>query len=419
MLNRGNRDAVARENAGGSASNGVIAFLVAALGVAGSPFAARAETMVKYDRPVFHNGHRVLYHGSWRSHGRGKPAARQEVANDDTPDEKPAKGGLSSAHEFIVLVDPDDATSLRMATELVNAAKAAGLKARAWAGKTSPDALAKFAATDGGDFAIAPLDVLAADPKFADMRAKSPLVARLAPEPLAIIAAAGIADVNALHGRPVAFGETGGVVDATGRALFAKLGVTPTVVHQGVSAALASLAAGKIDAMVVLGADESRAVNDAARAGKLHALAVPWRDDFTAYAPARLTDKDLPKLVPADGVVETVSTPFGLIAIDAADGSPRAAQDAPFVAALFERHQPLLGVGADPKWREVNLSAETDWTRLASARDWIEKHRPAPDSALDAFRETAKTAGSDAGANPGDVADKLYADLLRAKGAGP
>ena len=422
MLNKGNRGDFPRKIAAGATLSQASGVLIAAIWAASAPMAF-AEPMIKYDRPVFHNGHRVLYHGAWRSHGNGRPAVRAGAKDDDeaddTPDAKPNKAGLSSAHEFIVLVDPDDATSLRMATELVNSAKAAGLKAHAWAGKTSPEALAQVAASDGGDFAVAPLDVLASDPKYADLRTKSPLVARLAPEPIAIIAAAGVADVAALQGRPVAFGEAGGVADATGQALFAKLGVTANVFHMGVSAALAALAAGKIDAMVALGADESRAVNDAARAGKLHVLAVPWRDEFAAYAPDRFTDKDLPKLVPTDAAVETVSAPFGLIAIDAADGSPRAAQSAPFVAALFDRHQPLLGAAADPKWREVNLSAETDWPRLASARDWLDKHRAAPDPALDAFRETAKTAATDASARASEVADKLYADLLKAKAAGP
>ena len=92
----------------------------------------------------------------------------------------------------------------------------------------------------------------------------------------------------------------------------------------------------------------------------------------------------------ADATVNTISVPFGLVAVDAADGSERADQDAPFVAALFERHQSLLAASADPKWREVNLIAEADWPRLAPTRDWIEKHPAAADPALVEFRATGE-----------------------------
>jgi hypothetical protein len=380
---------------------------------------AEAETMVRYAHPVVRHGHKVLYHGAWRGHGRAH-ASHKGSASDDDDDSEPAKAARGSSHEFIVLVDTDDATSLRMATELVNAAKAAGLKARAWAAKTSPSALAHFVATDGGDFMVTAIDALAADPKAADLRAKAPLAARLANEPMVVIARAGVDDVKQLDGRPVSFGKADGVVDDSGQALFAKLGVTPKVVHQEVSAALASLAAGKIDAVVVLGADESRAVNDAAKSGKLHALALPWRDDLAArYAPARLNGKDLPNLMAADATVTTISVPFGLVAVDAADGSERADQDAPFVAALLERHQSLLTASADPKWREVNFIAEADWPRLAPTRAWIEKHPAAADPAIVEFRATAKSAVADSGATASAIADKLYQDLLRSGGAQP
>jgi hypothetical protein len=381
--------------------------------------AAEAKAMVRYAHPVWRHGHKVLYHGAWRAHGRAH-ASHKSAASEDDDDDRPAKPAIASSHEFIVLVDTDDATSLRMATELVNSAKAAGLKARAWAGKTSPGALAHFVATDGGDFMVTAIDALAADPKAADLRAKAPLAARLANEPMVVIARAGVDDVKQLDGRPVSFGEADGVVDNSGQALFAKLGVAPKVVHDDIASALAALAAGKIDAMVMLGADESRPVNQAAKSGKLHALALPWRDDLAGrYAPARLTAKDLPNLMAADATVNTISLPFGLVAVDAADGSERADQDAPFVAALFERHQTLLAASADPKWREVNLIAETDWPRLAPARDWIEKHRAAADPALVDFRATAKTAVADSGATASAIADKLYKDLLRSGSAQP
>ena len=380
---------------------------------------AGAEQMIRYDHPVMRNGRRVLYHGAWR--GGGGKHARVKEADDDSDEEDPpaktAAKGLTSAHEFIVLVDTDDATSLRMATELVNTAKVAGLKARAWAGKTSPSAIAKFVEADGGDFAVAAIDVIAADPQAADLRAKAPLVARLANEPVVVIAQNAISDIKQLDGKAVSFGEADGVVDASAQAVFGRLGVAPKVVHENVTTALASLASGKIDALVLLGADESRAVNEAAKTGKFHGLSLPWRDEFAdRYAPVRLTAKDLPRLTPAEGGIDTIGVPFGVIAVDAADGSPRAAQDAPFVAAMFEKSQPLLGIGADPKWREVNLAAETDWPRLAPAREWIEKHSATAGAALDSFRQTAKTADA---ASPGAsaLADKLYESLLRSGGA--
>ncbi len=417
-MSLGDNQSLARAARVASVGGGGLASAAALLaGLAWFAGAAQAETMVRYAHPVWRNGHRVLYHGAWRGHGARASTAKASDEDDDD-DAKTAKPSIASSHEFIVLVDTDDATSLRMATELVNTARSAGLKARAWAGKTSPDAIGKAVDADSGDFVVTAIDVMATDPKGAALRAKAPLVARLACEPIVVLAGPGVDDVKQLDGKAVSFGEADGVVDASGQALFAKLGVAPKVVHDNVSNGLAALTAGKIDALVMLGADESKSVNDAARGGKLHVLALPWRDDLAGrYAPARLTAKDLPHLTPADGAVNTISLPFGLVALDAGDGSPRATQDAPFVAAVFERHQPLLSAAADPKWREVNFTAETDWPRLAPARDWIDKHRAAGDTAVDSFREAAKTAPTDSGATASAIADKLYQNLLRSGGA--
>jgi TRAP-type uncharacterized transport system substrate-binding protein len=380
---------------------------------------SEAEQMIKYNHPVWRNGHYVLYHGVWRGGRLAKTHAKSSDDDDDDDDDS-AKSKASSAHEFIVLVDTDDATALRMATELVDTAKGAGLKAHAWAGKTSPGAIARDVAADGGDFAVTAIDVLAADPAGVDLRGKAPLVARLANEPIVVIARQGVDDIKQLDGRPVSFGDVDGVVDASGQALFAKLGVAPKVVHENVQAAMGALLAGRVDAVVAFGADESKTISDAAKGGKLHALGIPWSDDLgPRYAPARLTDKDLPHLTPSDGGVDTVGIPFGLVAVDAVDGSSRATQDEPFVTALFQRYQPLLASGADPKWREVNLAADTDWPRLAPARDWLEKHRTQSDPALDAFREAARSASGDSGATGPVTADKLYGSLLRSSGPQP
>jgi hypothetical protein len=399
---------------------GLVVGLAAILALAGGLAAnARAEEMVRYPHPVKRNGRVVLYHGAWRGHGdasdkKAKAATDDSSADDDTPDDS----GPASSHEFIVLVDTEDPTSLRMATELVNIAKSAGLKARAWAGKTSPAAIADFVKRDGGDFAFAPIDEIAADPGKADLRAKAPLVARLHNEPIVVIANKKIADVKSLDGRPVSFGVADGVADASGQALFAKLGVTPKAVHENVADSLSALASGKIDALVMFGADESRAVNQAAKSGKIHALALPWSSELAArYAPVRLSARDLPGLTPEGGTLDTIALPFGLIAIDAPDGSDRAKRDAPFVADVFERLPARLGANADPKWRDVNLAAETDWPRLAPARDWIAKHAAAADPSVQGLREALKTAASEPSATA--LADKLYKGLLGPGGAQP
>ncbi len=408
------------EGAALRAAAGVALRLAAILGLAGSLDAsAWAETMVRYPHPVMHNGHLVLYHGAWRSRQgahvkKVKAEADDNSADDDTPD----NASRASSHEFIVIVDTDDPTSLRMATELVNLAKSAGLKARAWAGKTSPAAIADFVKRDGGDFAFAPIDEIATDPGKADLRAKAPMVARLHNEPIVVIANKSVTDVKSLNGRPVSFGVADGVADASGQALFAKLGVTPKVVHQSVADSLTALASSKIDALVMFGADESRAVNQAAKSGKLHALALPWSSDLAGrYAPARLNARDLPGLTPEGGAVDTIAMPFGLIAIDAPDGSDRAEMDTPFVADVFERLPARLGANADPKWRDVNLTAETDWTRLEPARDWIAKHAAAPDPNVQALREAVKSAASEPSATA--QADKLYKGLLGPGGGQP
>ncbi len=394
--------------------------LTLAFVLAFSPLAASAENMVRYGKPVFHNGHRVLFHGAWR----GGKSSSAHTSKDDGDDEDNAKSTRAksfspSAHEFIILVDTDDACAARMASELAAALRGAGVNARDWAGKVSPIALSRYVAGDGGDLAIAPMDALEADDKSADWHAKAPYVARLANEPIEIIAAAGVTDVNQLAGRPVSFGAADSAADASAQALFARLGVEPKPVRESLQASLANLASGKVDAIVAVGADESKAVADMARSGKYHIVPIAWSPKLRgAYAPARLTAKEQPGLITGDASVDTVAVPMALIALDAAAGTSRAAQDGVLVTALFGKYDALLGPTNDPRWREVNLAAAVDWPQLTAAQEWITAHRATGDASLEAFRTTAqavRASGDSAGAP--DV-DKLYQNLLQPRGTG-
>ena len=390
--------------------------------IVSAPLGASAQdgkTLVPYDHPVFHNGHRVLFHGVWRG---GAGHAKAAAADDSEPAKsEPAKTAApASHHEFLILVDTDDSCATRMSADLVAALHSAGVKARALAEKTSPAALGRYVASDAGDIAIAPLDALMADDKNADWHARAPFVARLGAEPIEIIASTSVTAIDQLNGRKVSLGVVDSVSDASGGALFARLGVKPNVVHDGVSASLGELAEGKIDAVLVVGANNFKAVGDFGKGGRFHLVPVAWSPALRGiYAPAKLTAKDRPNLVAGNDEVDTVATPMALIAIDAAPGSPRAAQDGAFVSALFEKFDALLVANYEPSWREVNLAASAEWPRLTAAQDWITSHHGQTDASLEAFRTAAHAAAATKdGPGAGD-ADSLYQALMQGHGAQP
>lgn len=403
--------------------------------------------MVPYDHPVYHNGKRVLFHGIWR--GKGSKSEKSDKAAEDkdaepkdaaAPDaEAPKTAGKprsiaptaatapapaanpATRHEFAVLVDTDDVCASHMAADLVAALKAAGLKARALAGRSSPDALAKYVAGDAGDAAITPVDSLVTNDKTAEWRPKAPYIAKLGRETLEIIGPKSITDISQLNGKTVSLGTPDADADVAGQALFARLGVTPKFVHLAPSASLDQLAGGKIDALVVLGAANSRMIADFGKGGHFHLISAPWSESLRAagYAPVRVTGKERPNLVGEKENVDTIGAPMALVALDAAPGSARAGQDGALVSAMFEKYDTLLGSSAESSWRDVNLAAVLNWPRLPSAQEWIDAHKSASAPAVDSFRQTAREVASANGGPAAADADKLYETLMRTRAPQP
>ncbi len=395
-----------------------------AFAAASSPASAESPSgMVRYDHPVYHNGKRVLWHGLWRgrgSHDSGKATAAAPPAGDG-PDAAPApKTAIEGkGRDYVILADPDDACATRMAGELVAALKAGGLKGRAVAGRTSPIALGKAITGDTADLAIAPMDGLLGDEKAAEWKDRAPYVARLSNETIEILALRNVTDIHQLNGRPVAMGPADSASAASASALLAKLGVTPKPAPGTLSASLGDLAAGKIDAVIVSGGQDSKAFTEFGRSGKFHLVPIAWSPALrAAYAPARLTAKDRPNLIGANEKVDTVAAPMALIALDAAPDSQRGQQLNAFVTIFFEKFGSLLSPNTDANWRDVNLAATANWPRLPAAQSWIEGNRAAPDASLDAFRSIAHNIASiDTGPGAGD-ADKLYQSLMQWRGVG-
>ena len=107
------------------------------------------------------------------------------------------------------------------------------------------------------DFAIVSLDSLLSSAKGdSEWIKRAPFVARLAPETLAVIAPREIKSINDLQGKTVSFGDLDSATSTSGRMLFSRLGVTANQTNGPLPEALDRLAAGKVDAVVVLGAEE-------------------------------------------------------------------------------------------------------------------------------------------------------------------
>ena len=321
---------------------------------------------------------------------------------------------------FSVLADPVDLTASQMAKDFAAVLSDKGAAGRAIVGSTSPNGLAKAARTDMADFAVVTLNSLIAGAKAdPEWPKRAPLVVRLAPETLEVIAPRDIKSIGDLQGKPVSVGDPDSATATSARLLFSRLGISTNPIYEPLPEGLDALAAGKRSAVIILGCKDSRAVEDFGAEGGYHLVAIPWSAGLEmVYTPARVPSGDRPNLVPANDTVETVAEPLELIALDAAAGSPRADSAGRVTRAFFESYDAFLADDRAPQWREVNLAADPSlpnltWPRLAAAQGWIDERKTSADASLDAFRAEAKTAADASGGPKADDSDRLYDDLTR------
>ena len=406
-----------------------VAGLSLAMLLAGGDLAAQAQKipygMVPYGRPVYKNGKRMLWHGVWRGSALGRYARQSGAPAAAKPllALAPEAAQPAVAKDFTVLADPGDARASRMARDFAAVMSASGAPGHAIVGSTSPNGLGKVLKTDVADFAIVSLDSLLSsakgDPEWIK---RVPFIARLAPETLAVIAPREVKSINDLQGKTVSFGDLDSATSTGGRMLFARLGVTANQTNEPLPEALDRLAAGKIDAVVVLGAEESSPLSDFGSDGRFHIVPVPWSPTLEpVYAPAHVTAADLPNLVGAADPVETVGEPMALIALDAAPGSPRADALGRVARVFFDNYDGLLADDHDSHWRDVNLAADASWPteswpRLGAAQSWLDAKKSSVDGSLEAFRASAKSAATSAGWPSAADSDRLYDGLTRWRG---
>ncbi|MGO9423436.1 TAXI family TRAP transporter solute-binding subunit [Roseiarcus sp.] len=391
--------------------------------------------VVRYDHTVYHNGKRVLWHGAWRGSAGRHDYARALPVKATAPEAAALQpqaptaaaatttaavaGSSAPLKPFGILADPGDLVASRMAREFVQVLSDQGAQGRAIVGSTAPTGVAKVMRTDMAEFAIVTLDSLAVSVKYQpDWPKRVPLVAPLAPETIEVIASKDVKSLNDLTGKSVSFGDPDGTTGITGKLLFSRLGVTVNPTYEPLTEALGALAAGKRDAVVVLGGKEAHALDGFGDDRRFHLVAIPWSAPLEQlYAPARVAASDRPNLVAANDSVETVAAPMALVALDAPTGSPRADALGRIARAFFDNYDSTLTAARDEHWRDVNLAAaaavaNADWPRLAAAQGWVDEHKVSANGSLEAFRASAKAAEAGGGPKAED-SDRLYDSLTR------
>ena len=412
--------------------------------LAGEGVSPASTGMVRYNRPVYHNGKLVLWHGVWRGSAGRHSYARYEPPRPAAPAPQavtataataaavtaaapvavgPAAAAPSaSLKPFSIVADPGDLVASRMAREFVEVLGDQGAQGRAIVGSTAPTGVAKVMRADMADFAIVTLDSLAVSVKYQpDWPKRVLLVAPLAPETIEVVASKDVKTLNDLAGKSISFGDADGTTGISAKLLFSRLGVNVEPVYEPLADGLAAMAAGKRDAVVVLGAKELHALDAFGDDRRFHLVAIPWSAPLEqVYAPGRVAAADRPNLIAANDSVETVAAPMALVALDAPAGSARADAAGRIARAFFDNYESILTTERDEHWREVNLAAgasvaNADWPRLPAAQGWIDDHKTSVNSSLDAFRASAKAAEANGGPKADDL-DRLYDGLTRWRG---
>ncbi|MBV9286889.1 MAG: hypothetical protein JO288_03540, partial [Hyphomicrobiales bacterium] len=265
--------------------------------------------MVPYAYPVYHNGRRMLWHGAWRGRGSHEYArtapARAAIAATPAPQSQaqtaaspPQSSPAATLKPFTILADPGDLMASRMANDFVAVLNEKGAAGRSIVGSTSPDGLAKVARADMADLAIVTLDSLAASAKAdPEWPKRAPLIARLAPETIEIIAPRGVKTVRDLQGKSVSLGDPDSATATCAKLLFSRLGISINPAYEPLKEAIDGLSSGSRAAVVVLGARDAKAVSGLSDDGGYHVLAIPWSAGLERdYAPARLAAADRPNL---------------------------------------------------------------------------------------------------------------------------
>ena len=213
-------------------------------------------------------------------------------------------------------------------------------------------------------------------------------VAKLWNSEFHLLARRDISNVNELSAQKVNFGVEGDGTGITAQHLFSVIGVTVQPTNDPTGIALAKLIKGEIAAIAFVTPKPGPVFRDIDPKSGLHFLSIPAKATIAAkYAPAQLTAKDYPGLIPDGQPVDTAAIGTVLMAANLAPDSTRYHTLANLVDVFFTQFPRLLEAGHQAQWRDVNLAADLPgWRRFPPAQQWLQRN------ASVAARQTSPTA---------------------------
>lgn len=292
-------------------------------------------------------------------------------------------GARANAGTIGVVSGGVDGTYVRIAADLAAVLDDGDrLRVLTMLGKGSLQNLSDIIYLKGIDVGIVQSDVLAYARRqhlIPGLEQSVQYIAKLFDEEVHVLAGPAVTTLADLAGKTVNVDGRGSGTAITAAVVFAALGIRPELAYDDQPTALLKLRRDEIAALVYVTGKPARFFSGLDPASGLHLVSVPLDDTLLeTYLPARFTAADYPGLVPEGGPVETIAVGSVMAVFAWAPGSERYARVARFVDAFFSKFPAFQEKPRHPKWRDVNLAAQTPgWTRFPAAQDWLQRQSQA------------------------------------------
>lgn len=263
------------------------------------------------------------------------------------------------------------------------------------------------------DFAIVQTDALEALTGRVQAAARERLryLFRVPNKELHILAPREITGIRQLDGLKVNIGQPGSGTHLTSRLVFERLGVRPEFTTDDQATAHENLRSGKIAAAILLAPRPSGEILAFPSGGRFHLVSIPFDEPVSDYPPGQFTADDYPHLIERGQRVETVAVSRVLAVRDWPEGSLRYGRLERLTKSIYARFDELQQSGRNPRWTEVNLSAEEPrWQRFKAAQNLLDLRARQADEQR-AFQRLAAASGMCSLPSTATARENLYDDF--------